>query len=344
MNTNWTMCGAAWLAAGVLTATMVLAQTPAAGVPAQPDAAVQAAMQRDREARNSRPDSPGTGPYAATYDEDPSLPKHVVFHPIDLDALFQQKLGVLVWGNGGCQADGAAVRLHLADIASYGYLVIAPGSIQSGPRAKAGAGGAPPARPPGGALPPPATTTDDVRAGLDWALAENTRKGSRYFGRIDPRFVAVAGYSCGGLQALQLATSDARIHAVVIQNSGLFPDGRTPIPNLAVSKSQLGRLHTPIIYIIGNKTDIAYDNAQDDFSRIGAVPALLASYQHAGHEGTYGQPHGGPAAAVATRWLQWQLRGDTRAARMFTGDDCGLCKDKNWAIQRNAAFVNTETK
>src|SRR5690606_19338169 len=109
-----------------------------------------------------------------------------------------------------CSGDGAGARQHLLQLASYGYVVIAPGTIRSGP-------GAPP-RDPGarrgpdasGKLPPIETTFQDVRAGIDWALAENKRAGSRYHGRIDPAMVAVAGHSCGGLQALQLA-GDPRV-------------------------------------------------------------------------------------------------------------------------------------
>jgi dienelactone hydrolase len=339
-------CGSAWPVLALLMAAAVMAQAPP--TPAPPTAApptldpVQAeAMARRRAAANAMPDSPGSGTYAATYDEDPTLPNHVVFHPIKLALMDENKLGVVVWGNGGCQSDGAASRQHLADLASYGYLVIAPGRIQSGPRSKAGAAPAPGAmpRPAGGGLPPPATTTDDVRAGLDWALAENARRGSAYYQRIDPKMVAVAGYSCGGLQALQLAVSDARIHAVVVQNSGLFPDGQMPIPTMTMTKSLLNQLRTPVIYIVGNKTDIAFTNANDDFSRIDKVPAVLASYQYAGHEGTYGEPHGGLAADVASDWLEWQLRGDESAGRSFIGPDCRLCTDAKWAVQRNAAFL-----
>jgi hypothetical protein len=42
---------------------------------------------------------------------------------------------VLAWGNGGCAADGAGERFHLAEIASHGYLAIASGTVQSGPGA-----------------------------------------------------------------------------------------------------------------------------------------------------------------------------------------------------------------
>jgi hypothetical protein len=34
---------------------------------------------------------------------------------------------------------------------------------------------------------------------------------------------------------------------------------------------------------------------------------------------------------VAVSWLNWQLRGD---AQRFVGEECGLCKDAQWSLQR----------
>jgi len=33
-------------------------------------------------------------------------------------------------------------------------------------------------------------------------------------------------------------------------------------------------------------------------------------------------------------WLNWQLRGDAQSAKRFVGEDCGLCKDTQWSLQR----------
>lgn len=33
------------------------------------------------------------------------------------------------------------------------------------------------------------------------------------------------------------------------------------------------------------------------------------------HGGTYGQPHGGEFAKVATAWFKWQLKGDNEAGK-----------------------------
>src|SRR4051812_13455958 len=88
-----------------------------AGSLAQPPAAADPAA-RQQAASDVLPDTPGTGPYPAIKEVDPSLPDHVVYRPRDLAALGGRKLGILVWGNGGCRDDGASARQHLAEIAS----------------------------------------------------------------------------------------------------------------------------------------------------------------------------------------------------------------------------------
>jgi len=303
-------------------AAVVTAQQPAQPQPNPAAAARQAEI-------NKRPDSPGTGRFAAMKEEVASLPQHVVYRPKDLAALGRVKLGVVAWGNGGCSDDGASSRFHLLEIASHGYLVIASGRILSGP-------GAPPREPrpapAAGQLPPPRTQASDLTAAVDWALAENTRAGSPYFGRIDPALIAYSGWSCGGLQALQVA-KDPRVKTMVIHNSGVLNSGPGTIPGMDVTKDVLQTLHTPVIYILGGPTDIAYPNGMDDFKRIAQVPVAVANLP-VGHGGTFNEPNGGAAASVAVSWLDWQLRGDTASAKRFVGEDCGLCQDARWSYER----------
>ena len=319
----------------MITSGVVTAQAP----PSPPPFDV-AKMRADMEAYSKMPDTVGTGRYPALKETDPSLPDHVIYRPADLTKLGKQKLGVLAWGNGGCSADGAGARLHLAEIASHGYLAIAAGTILSGPGAPPRApGSAPPGAlaAPGAAgarpsIPPPATKASSLRDAIDWALAENARAGSPYFGRIDPKWIAVSGWSCGGLQALEIA-ADPRVRTVIIHNSGIFSPGANPIPGMDLSKALLQKLHTPTLYILGGPTDIAFANGMDDFKQINTVPVMVVNLD-VGHGGTFLQPDGGRAASVAVSWLDWQLKGDSQAAKRFVGADCGLCTDPQWQVQR----------
>ena len=297
--------------------------------PAPPPAADRATAERIA-ANNKLADPPGTGPYAAMKEEVASLPKHVIYRPANLAALNGLKLGVVAWGNGGCSDDGASTRFHLLEIASHGYLVIANGKILSGP-------GAPPPQPQ--AQTPPnqpraaRTLASDLTAAIDWALAENARAGSPYAGRIDPTLVAVSGWSCGGLQALAVA-KDPRVKTVVMQNTGVLNDGpNTTIPGMDLTKDALANFHTPVLYILGGPPDIAYKNGMDDFRRITKVPVAVANLP-VGHGGTYQDENGGAAAQVAVAWLEWQLRGRATAALRFVGENCGLCRDSSWTLER----------
>src|SRR3712207_5557475 len=94
-------CLAGWLSVAAA------AQTPPAANPR-----FEAWQQARRAAYDALPDTKGTGPYPALKEVDPLLPTHVVYRPADLSRLGKKKLGVLVWGNGGCRDDGASARLH----------------------------------------------------------------------------------------------------------------------------------------------------------------------------------------------------------------------------------------
>lgn len=319
------------VARGLIATSLIMSAAASAEITDQAnlDLAREAAAQRAIYA--AMPDTPGTGPYPAEKLIDPAFPDHVVYRPADLARLGTRKLGVLVWGNGGCSADGASARLHLAEIASHGFIAIAPGAILSGP----GNHPLPPARgidPVTGKIPPVATTTAALIKAIDEAYAANAQPGGRYYHRLDLTKLAVAGHSCGGLQAIE-AAADPRVHAVVIHNSGIFADGSNPISGMTVDKSQLKRIHTPILYILGGPKDVAYPNGMDDFRRIDHVPAMVANLP-VGHLATFAKPNGGPVAQVALDWLDWQLYADKRAASRFTGARCGLCVDPAWTVER----------
>src|SRR4051794_15064737 len=93
-----------WAGSGLLlfACATALAQAPAPGDPAA----------QQRAASDAMPDTPGTGPFPAIKEVDPSLPDHVVYRPRDLAGLGGRKLGIFVWGNGGCSDDGASARQH----------------------------------------------------------------------------------------------------------------------------------------------------------------------------------------------------------------------------------------
>lgn len=278
------------------------------------------------EEMNSKADNLGSGLYPALKETVVSLPDHVIYRPNNITEMAEQKLGVVAWGNGGCSDDGASSRFHLLELASHGYLVIASGGIYSGP----GSTPAPEQQNSDGA-PLSRTQNTQLTEAIDWALRENEREGSQYFQRIDPEQIALSGFSCGGLQALGVA-SDPRVSTLVLHNTGIFNDGPSNIPGMNLSKDELLKIHSPVIYILGGESDIAYANGMDDFANIDHVPVAVANLP-VGHGGTFYEDNGGSAAQVAMNWLQWQLRGNAAAADYFTGNNCGLCQDEKWTLE-----------
>ena len=266
----------------------------------------------------------GTGPYKAIMKEEASLAEHTIFVPQDLKAFGKnQKLPVLVWGNGACTNSPWEHYKFLNEIASYGFIVVATGFIPIDGQSYRG----------------PMSTTEQQIESMDWVIAQNADKNSPYYDKIDVKNICVAGMSCGGLQTLYNC-ADKRITSLMICNSGLFNQqnasqavGGMPMP----PKEKLKEIHSPIMYLLGGESDIAYGNGMDDFHRIDHVPSCAVNYP-VGHGGTYSQPHGGEFAVVALAWLQWQLKGDQTAAKMFKGADCGVAKRDKWTIEKNAKF------
>jgi len=275
----------------------------------------------------------GSGPYPAVMTTETSLATHTVFRPRNIAAAAStEALPIIAWGNGACSNFGNRFRYFLTEIASRGYVVLAigpigPASLEWNTQAP-GDSNLPPAERPAG------SHASQLADAIDWAVAENGREGSAYRGHLDPNRIAVMGMSCGGLQAIS-AAADARVKALMVWNSGTFPEGTKPLPGTGdAAKSSLARLHTPVAYISGDASDIAHENANADYEAIVRVPVFRAWEKGIGHSGTYREPSGGSFTAVAVAWLDWQLKGNADSSQMFMGENCTLCRDDDWVVWR----------
>lgn len=276
----------------------------------------------------------GNGRWPAVAQTRADLRTHTLYRPVELPTA---PMPVLLWGNGGCSDNGLGHSYFLREIASHGYLVIALGYATS-ERPLEGERAAQPPAPPANGAPPPgpgpdATHVEQHYYAMDWLAARNADSLDELYGHADLSRIAVAGHSCGGLQAIKTA-ADPRIDTALIFNSGVYNSGFRGVSGLEVSKAELSNLHGPVAYITGGPTDIAHANSVDDVSRINHVPVFF-SWLPVGHGGTFWKAADGAEwAEFAVRWLEWQLRGDSDAGDWFLGADCGLCRDAEWTVER----------
>jgi hypothetical protein len=288
------------------------------------------------------------GPYDVQEMMEQSLARHTVYRPVDLKAV-KGKLPILAFGNGGCSMIGNAFETYLTEIASYGFLVIASGSIQPAfpPEGRPSPNGTTLGQPSDaivGALSPERSKTSYLFEAIDWAVAQNKDPKSPYYDKIAAGMIAVSGQSCGGLEALEAAV-DPRVKTAIIFNSGIMrgtpqkfsmkgPNGETVAVEVPGTEETLKKLHTPVIYLIGGEKDIAYKNSESDYQQIDDIPLFNANLDNVGHNGSLSKPFGGKMAQAARLWLQWQLKNDREAGKAFVGPECTLCKDPDWVVKK----------
>lgn len=243
------------------------------------------------------------GPYAVTQEAAFGNPGFLVFRPVSLGAFPEQdKLPLLVWGNGGCNINGSGYGGILSTIASHGFITMTtiPVEPEEGEEARRSA------------------TADDLLNAITWAEQEAIRDGSHLKGKIDITQISAMGVSCGGFRMAAVAGLDPRVDSVGILNSGVS------------DASELTGLHGPILLLNGGEVDFMYDTAQANFDAIDHVPVFLGARENAGHSATYPHPGGGEFANVISDWLMYQFKGDQEAGKTFVGDNCGLCNNPNW--------------
>ncbi|WP_201436252.1 RICIN domain-containing protein [Saccharothrix sp. 6-C] len=236
--------------------------------------------------------------------------RFTVFRPSDPQAV-GRPLPVLAFGNGACaHTNNSEVTRLLTAVAAKGIAVVDIGS------ANGSANGLP------SGSPIPSLLTD----ALTWAEREQNRSGAALSQRLDLTRMATAGHSCGGLEAL-IAAQDRRVDATVSLNSGLFADGSFGYP-----RSELSKLHAPVLYLDGGPSDIAYDNTRANYN-LTTVPAVLAENPQAGHGGFITGSQMTDAVTAVVQFLDMVLNGN-QTARDYILEPSGLASKTPWTVAR----------
>lgn len=122
--------------------------------------------------------SGGSGPFKSKILEDASLPNHTIYVPATAPP---EPLPVIAWANGFCLPAGTMFANFLAELASYGFMVIANGKIEHNGQLGA------------------TTRESELIKSIDWVTKSPEAKKH---GNIDSKNIAIAGQSCGGLNAV----------------------------------------------------------------------------------------------------------------------------------------------
>jgi len=255
----------------------------------------------------------GTGPHKVTIETNsgPGIAEGTIFRPTDLGGA--EKYPILVWGESGCIQAGLSNEAAMGEFASQGYFVIADGTPNGAymPRSNSMTG----------------TLADQAKPLLTyitWAIAENEKPCSAYYHSIDTTKVAANGASCGGLMS-EACAGDPRMTTIMLNSSGQF----------TANQALYNMVHTPVLFVLGGSSDIAYTNGENDYKAIAPLghPIMLFS-KNIGHTGDL-YSGTGDFAKIDVAWMNWWLKGDQGATGkgVLVGPTCTYCKDSSWEIK-----------
>ena len=251
----------------------------------------------------------GSGPHRVTVEtnSDPGINEGTIFRPTDLGGT--EKYPIFVWGEGACSKNGLSNATAMAEIASYGYFVVADGTPN-------GTGNRTQDRSMLKAMAAP------LIAYVDWAIAENGKACSAYYQSLDTTKIAANGFSCGGLMS-QAMVLDARITTWGVNSSGMA----------GANQDYYDMVRTPVLFVEGGPSDIAYDGGAEGYAAIAKLkfPVLWFS-KDLGHGGDLFQARGGDFTKINIAWLNWWLKGDQTATGkgLLVGAGCPYCSNASW--------------
>jgi hypothetical protein len=236
----------------------------------------------------------GAGPFAVT--AQPGGNDTTIYRPAQLGTLGCTTHPVVLWGNGtgaGPANYDGLLRLW----ASHGFIVAAANTRN-------------------------AYSGNEMRAGLDYLVAQNQAAGSPFAGLVDTAHVAAAGHSQGGGGAI---------------NAGGDPRVGVTLPIQPSPYAKVENLHGPMFLLAGSNDVVVSPQfvAKPVYEKATQIVALYGNLTGANHLTPTGD--GGGYRGPTTAWLRYELMGDDQARGFFFGPACGYCTSPIWTeFLRNA--------
>ena len=207
---------------------------------------------------------------------------------------------ILTFGNGTA-CSPTFYDEFIGHVVSYGYIVIAPNTSNTG-------------------------TGAEMLQGVDWVIKQNTESSSPIFGKVNTEKIGAFGHSQGGAGTCR-AGADPRIDAIatlsgtsdvsMIQCPAFFVTtggeaGDAPDERIT---STLGQAQKPSMYgiTVGGNHDEYTDKADE------GITAVIGLSSNDGEQ----------SRAAVTAWFDWQLKGMKEVGELFTKKPCGFCNTKN---------------
>ena len=158
---------------------------------------------------------------------------------------------------------------------------------------------------------------EEMVQGVAWLISENSRPGSLFFNRIDTDAVGASGHSQGGGGAIN-AGNDPRV---------------TCTAPIQPAPGNVGGLQGPMFVIAGSDDTIVSPQLVSlTVYGPATVPSVFGILAGADHFAPVGSAEG--MRGYLTAWFRLHLMKDESARNLFYGENCSICNDSNWTVQR----------
>ena len=237
-------------------------------------------------------------------------PTFNLHRPMDLNAL-ERPLPVIVWANGGCFRSDFTWNPLFERWAKGGFAVLH----------LTGAGGDDDI-----ASMLQTTSKTEHAALIKWVVEQN--KSGMYAGKLDIERIIVAGNSCGGVTALQVAAEEQQLAAVFVL-SGSSAVGSTDTKVMKAVK-------VPVGFIVGGEEDIAGANASGDYEALNdGIPAMIVNRREGDHPTVSTDTKILPEVAeIALNWMDLAVHGTKQALdALNSANHCDKCTPGDWMIK-----------